>query len=51
MTVDIAEGGTENEADDEGLAERVLERETRVAIFALRPRSAQPEGPENCDSA
>ena len=43
MTVDIAEGGTENEADAEGLAERVLERETRVAIFALRRHSAWGE--------
>ena len=51
MTVDIVEGWTENEADDEGLAERVLERETRVAIFVLRSHSAPPEGPESCDSA
>ena len=43
MTVDIAGSWAESGADDEGLPERVLERETRVAIFALRRHSAQPE--------
>ena len=40
MTVDIAGSWAENGADDEGLTERVLEREARVAIFALRRHSA-----------